>query len=108
MRKPPSGLVSTRPYGTFEIRLQGTRFIAFKERPRMGAELEIGFVPGAAVVALTGKTADRGCERAAPPLQYPGVPLSVLLYERRRYIRRHRPRNCASRIGSDSQIVANS
>jgi hypothetical protein len=31
-----------------------TRFIQFDDRPRMGAALALGFILGAAVVALTG------------------------------------------------------
>jgi hypothetical protein len=33
---------------------EGTRFIAFEDRQSMGAALALGFVLGAAVVALTG------------------------------------------------------
>jgi len=46
--------VSARPCGVVEVTPDGTRFIAFDDRRRMGAALAIGFVLGAAVVALTG------------------------------------------------------
>lgn len=48
------GRVSARPYGALEVTPEGTRFIAFADRPRMGAALALGFVLGAAVVALAG------------------------------------------------------
>jgi uncharacterized spore protein YtfJ len=48
------GKVSARPCGALEVTPEGTRFIAFTDRPRMGAALALGFVLGAAVVALTG------------------------------------------------------
>jgi uncharacterized spore protein YtfJ len=48
------GRVSARPCGALEITPEGTRFIAFEAPRRMGAVLALGFVLGAAVVALTG------------------------------------------------------
>jgi uncharacterized spore protein YtfJ len=48
------GRVSARPCGALEVTPEGTRFIDFADRPRMGAALALGFVLGAAVVALTG------------------------------------------------------
>lgn len=48
------GRVSARPCGIVEITPDGTRFIAFVNRRRMGAALALGFVLGAAVMALTG------------------------------------------------------
>jgi hypothetical protein len=44
------GGVSVRPCGTPE----GTRFIAFGDQCRVGAALALGFLLGAAVVALSG------------------------------------------------------
>ena len=46
--------VSARPCGALEVTAEGTRFIDFVDRPRMGAVLALGFVLGAAVVALSG------------------------------------------------------
>ena len=48
------GRVFARPCGALEVTPEGTRFIDFADRPRMGAALALGFVLGAAVVALTG------------------------------------------------------
>jgi uncharacterized spore protein YtfJ len=48
------GKVYARPAGALEVSPEGTRFIDFVDRPRMGAALALGFVLGAAVVALTG------------------------------------------------------
>jgi uncharacterized spore protein YtfJ len=48
------GRVSARPYGVVEVTPEGTRFIAFEGLRMMGAALALGFVLGAAVVALTG------------------------------------------------------
>ena len=48
------GKVYARPCGALEVTPEGTRFIDFADRPRMGAALALGFVLGAAVVALTG------------------------------------------------------
>ena len=48
------GRVFARPSGALEVTPEGTRFIDFVDRPRMGAALALGFVLGAAVVALTG------------------------------------------------------
>src|ERR1019366_4896927 len=47
------GRVFARPSGALEVTPEGTRFIDFVDRPRMGAALALGFVLGAAVVALT-------------------------------------------------------
>ena len=47
------GKVYARPCGALEVTPEGTRFIDFVDRPRMGAALALGFVLGAAVVALT-------------------------------------------------------
>jgi uncharacterized spore protein YtfJ len=48
------GCVSARPCGALEVTVEGTRFIAFDDRAEMGAALALGFVLGAAVVALAG------------------------------------------------------
>ena len=48
------GYVSARPCGALEVTAEGTRFIAFDERAKMGAALALGSVL-AAVVALTKK-----------------------------------------------------
>ena len=48
------GRVSARPSGALEVTPEGTRFIAFEDRQSMGVALALGFVLGAAVVALTG------------------------------------------------------
>jgi len=48
------GRAFARPSGALEVTPEGTRFIDFVDRPRMGAALALGFVLGAAVVALTG------------------------------------------------------
>ncbi|HMC62589.1 MAG TPA: spore germination protein GerW family protein [Candidatus Solibacter sp.] len=48
------GRVSARPCGVVEVTPESTRFIDFEDRRRTGAALAIGFVLGAAVVALTG------------------------------------------------------
>jgi uncharacterized spore protein YtfJ len=53
-REGGGGRVSARPCGALEVTPEGTRFIAFDDRPRMGAALVLGVVLGAAVVALTG------------------------------------------------------
>src|ERR1039457_2661772 len=47
------GKVSARPCGALEVTPEGTRFIDFVDRPRMNAALALGFLLGAAVVALT-------------------------------------------------------
>ena len=47
------GKAYARPSGALEVTPEGTRFIDFVDRPRMGAALALGFVLGAAVVALT-------------------------------------------------------
>ncbi len=44
-----------RPCGALEITTAGTRFIAFPDQRRMGIALALGFVLGAAVVAMTGE-----------------------------------------------------
>jgi len=48
------GRVSARPCGALEVTPEGARFIPFDGRQRMGAALALGFVLGAAAVALTG------------------------------------------------------
>ena len=48
------GKVFARPCGALEVTPTGTRFIDFVDRPRMGAALALGFLLGAAVVALSG------------------------------------------------------
>ena len=48
------GRVSAQPCGVVEITPQGTRFIAFEERRKMGIALALGLVLGAALVSLTG------------------------------------------------------
>jgi uncharacterized spore protein YtfJ len=48
------GWVFARPCGVVEVTPEYTRFIDFADRRRMGAALAIGFVLGAAVVALRG------------------------------------------------------
>ena len=48
------GRVSARPCGALEITPEGTRFIAFDDRRTAGAALALGFILGAALVALTG------------------------------------------------------
>ena len=57
------GKVSARPCGALEITSEGTRFIVFADRRRMGTALALGFALGAAVVALT---RTRRIEAAAP------------------------------------------
>src|ERR1039458_1370588 len=46
--------VSARPCGALEVTPEGARFIPFDDWQRMGAVLALGFVLGAAAVALTG------------------------------------------------------
>ena len=48
------GRVSARPCGALEVTPEGTRFIPFPDNRSIGAALAIGFVLGAAVVALSG------------------------------------------------------
>lgn len=48
------GRMSARPCGALEVTPEGTRFIPFTDRRRMGAALALGFVLGAALVALSG------------------------------------------------------
>ena len=48
------GRVSARPCGALEVTPEGTRFVEFDDRRKMGAALALGFVLGAAVAALTG------------------------------------------------------
>ena len=48
------GRVSARPCGALEVTPEGTRFIAFDNRRTTGAALALGFILGAAVVALIG------------------------------------------------------
>jgi uncharacterized spore protein YtfJ len=47
------GRLSARPCGALEVTPQGTRFIDFDDRRKTGAALALGFLLGAAVVALT-------------------------------------------------------
>jgi uncharacterized spore protein YtfJ len=49
------GGVSARPSGALEITPESTRFIKFHDRRATGIALALGFVLGAAVVALTGE-----------------------------------------------------
>jgi uncharacterized spore protein YtfJ len=46
------GAVSAKPSGALEISAEGTRFITFCDHRATGIALALGFVPGAAVVAL--------------------------------------------------------
>jgi uncharacterized spore protein YtfJ len=48
------GRVSARPFGAIEITPEGTRFLVFEDRRTVGAALALGFMLGAAVVALSG------------------------------------------------------
>ena len=48
------GRVSAQPCGALEITPEGTRFISFGDQRRMGSALALGFLLGAAVVALSG------------------------------------------------------
>jgi uncharacterized spore protein YtfJ len=48
------GRFFARPCGALEVTPEGARFIAFHDGRTMGAALAIGFVLGAAVVAVTG------------------------------------------------------
>jgi uncharacterized spore protein YtfJ len=48
------GRVSASPCGALEITPEGSRFIAFGEERKVGAALALGFVLGAALVALSG------------------------------------------------------
>jgi uncharacterized spore protein YtfJ len=48
------GGVSAKPSGALEITPAGTRFIPFHDQGAMGLALGLGFVLGAALVALTG------------------------------------------------------
>jgi uncharacterized spore protein YtfJ len=49
------GCVSASPCGALEVTSGGTRFIHFDERQKMGAALALGFLLGAAVMALRRK-----------------------------------------------------
>jgi len=49
------GRVRARPCGALEVTAEGTRFIAFDDPRRLGAALALGFVLGAAMMALTGR-----------------------------------------------------
>ena len=46
--------VSAGPNGALEVTSDGTRFIHFGEQQKTGAALALGFLLGAAVMALTG------------------------------------------------------
>lgn len=59
------GRVSARPCGAFEITPAGTRFISIEEPRRMGAAIALGFVLGAAVMALAGPRRVEVVKRAA-------------------------------------------
>jgi uncharacterized spore protein YtfJ len=48
------GHVSAGPCGALEVTPDGTRFIHFDERQKIGAALALGFLLGAAVMALRG------------------------------------------------------
>jgi uncharacterized spore protein YtfJ len=48
------GRVFASPCGALEITPEGTRFIAFGDQRKLGAALALGFVLGAALVALCG------------------------------------------------------
>ena len=48
------GRVSAQPCGALEVTPEGTRFITFPDNRPVGAALAIGFVLGAALVALSG------------------------------------------------------
>jgi uncharacterized spore protein YtfJ len=48
------GRMTARPYGAIEITPEGTRFIPADDHLRLGAALALGFLFGAALVALTG------------------------------------------------------
>jgi len=48
------GGVMARPCGALEIKPESTRFIVFGDQRRMGAALALGFLVGAAMVALSG------------------------------------------------------
>jgi hypothetical protein len=58
------GGAKASPAGALEVTPQATRFIAFDDRRRMGAALALGFVLGAAVVALAGPRRIEICKRA--------------------------------------------
>jgi uncharacterized spore protein YtfJ len=48
------GRVSAQPCGALEVTPEGARFIHFDDRRTAGIALALGFVFGAAIVALTG------------------------------------------------------
>ncbi len=48
------GRVSAKPCGALEITPEGTRFIVFEDRRRIGIALGVGFILGATVAALSG------------------------------------------------------
>ena len=54
-----SGGVSARPCGALEITPEGTRFTKFDDHRTAGIALALGFVLGAAVVALKGRDGSR-------------------------------------------------
>jgi uncharacterized spore protein YtfJ len=49
------GRITARPTGVIEITPEGTRCIAFESPARLGAAMALGFVFGAALVALSRK-----------------------------------------------------
>jgi len=53
------GRASAQPYGVLEVTPEGTRFIAFDDRQGLGIALALGFVLGAAVVAMMGRGGSR-------------------------------------------------
>jgi len=58
------GRVSASPCGALEVTPEGTRFIVFDDRRAIGAALALGFLLGAAVVALTGTQQIEGVKRS--------------------------------------------
>lgn len=54
------GRASAQPCGALEITPEGTRFVAFGDQKRMGAALALGFLLGAAIVALSRSRAADG------------------------------------------------
>ena len=48
------GRVSASPFGALEVTPEGTRFLVFEDRRRLGAAMLIGVVLGATIMALSG------------------------------------------------------